>query len=74
MMQQLLKSWPDEGPGSHIQGLFLTPNPLRGVRVTTGNLPDSFAMEGIHLLNPNNCRVADLFLLPILEQVIVDLA
>src|SRR4029077_9967428 len=63
----------DEAPGAHVLGLFLTPDDLRFLEA--GELfHQRLDRERIELLHPEQVDVVDTALLPLIIEIIVDLA
>ncbi len=71
--RDLLDPLAHEGPGAHVARLFLAPDQTRA-RVTRQDFGERVCREGVELFEPQQVHVASPKLLPLLQQVVVDLA
>src|SRR6185437_471153 len=65
---------PDKGPRSHVLRLFLRPDDILDRRIRIHNSCNVLVRPGIQLFHADECNTISAIALPLLDQIVIDLA
>jgi len=73
LFEDFLKRWSDVAPRAHVVGLLLRPDET-GARMLAGKFGKPVPVQRVDLLHANDRGVGDPVLLPVVGEIVVDLA